>query len=96
MFKFFEQLLDFIQHIGSKSAFHIFCNISRLARFEPEKLEHRVINNTNHNNTPYTPMNDCHNVCLYHYSYYNCNSYLSLRFWGWSSIFLLSHLTYKK
>ena len=45
MFKFFEQLLDFIQHIGSKSAFHIFCNINRLARFEPKKLEHRAITN---------------------------------------------------
>ena len=42
MFKFFEQLLDFIQHIEPKSDLHIFCNISRLARFEPKKLKHRV------------------------------------------------------
>jgi len=43
MCKLFEQLLDFIQYIGLKPGLHIFCNISRLARFEPKKFKHRLI-----------------------------------------------------
>jgi len=38
--RFFEQLLDFIKYIEPRSALFIFCNISRLARFEPKKQEH--------------------------------------------------------
>jgi len=43
MLKFFGQPLDFIQYIGPRVALYIFCNISRLVRFEPKKLEHRVL-----------------------------------------------------